>query len=154
MTFAAALAVLDTHLVTAGATLSAANAITDVLAGEPGTPPGRCARYWYEGDGAPARMGGQRTLGDQMTGERVTVRLYWPVSTRDRTVAPRLEADVQAAARAIKHALIGDSTLGGNCTDMEVGDADAGWLLLDSATWRTLSIPLVLDFVDLDPIGA
>ena len=154
MSFAAALAVLDAHLVTAGATLAEPNTITDVSAGEPGVPTGKCARYWYEGDGVPARMGGQRTLADQMTGERITVRLYWPVSTRDKRIAAALEAAVQAAARAVKHALIADSTLGGNCTDMEVGDADAGWLLLDSSTWRTLTIPLTLDFVDLDTIGA
>jgi hypothetical protein len=154
VTFAAALAVIDAHLVTAGATLSDANRIVDVAAGEPGVPTGRIARYWYEGDGVPARMGGQRTLTDQMTGERVTIRLYWPVSTRDKKIAAALEADVQAAARAVKHALIGDAQLGGNCTDSEVGDADAGWLLLDSSTRRTLSVPLTLDFVDLDPIGA
>lgn len=152
MTFSAAMSTLNTHLVTVGATLSPK--ITDIGQGEPGVPPGRCARYWYEGDGPPARMGATRTLRDQMVGEKVTIRCYWPVAGRDKAVASALEVDVQAAARAIKNALIGDSTLGAACVDLEVGDADTGWLLLDGASYRTLTIPLVLDFVDIDTIGA
>lgn len=152
MTFSGALTTIATHLGTAGNAQTPK--ITDIGVGEPGVPPGRCVRYWYEGDGAPARLGATRTLGDQMVGERLTIRAFWPVGTRDKTVSAALEADVQLFARAIKHLLIEDSQLAGNCVDLEVGNADAGWLSLDGGTWRVLSIPLVLDFVDVDHIGA
>ncbi len=154
MTFSGAMTVIGTHLSTQGNTLSPK--IIDVAQGEPSVPPGVCARYWYDGDGAPARLGGQRTFGDEMVGERVTIRLYWPVQGREAAVAATREASVYAAKAAIKHALVGDSQLGGNCVDLEVGDVVAGWLLLaeQGGAWRTLTIPLVLDFVDVDPIGA
>lgn len=152
MTFAGALTTIGTHCTTAGNALSPK--LTDIGCGEPEVPVGRCIRYWYNGDGPPARLGAQRTLGDQMVGERLSIRAYWPVAERDKRVLAALDADVQAFVRAIKHALIGDSQLGGNCTDLEAGDAEAGWLLLEGATWRIVTIPLVLDFVDVDPIGA
>jgi len=154
MTFSGAMSVIGSHLTTQGSSLSPK--IIDVAAGEPAVPPGVCARYWYDGDGDPAHMGGRRTLGDQMIGERVTIRLYWPVQGREAAVSATREASVYAAKAAIKHALVGDSQLGGNCVDLDVGDVSAGWLMLadQGGAWRTLTIPLVLDLVDVDPIGA
>lgn len=144
MSFAGALTVIQTHCTTAGTSLTPT--ITDIGVGEPGTPPGRCIRVWYEGDGAPVHLA-ERTLADISVGERVTVRAYWPVANRDKPLASALESDLQAFVVLIKTALIGDSQLGGNCADLDVGQADAEWLLLDGGAWRTVTILLVLDFV-------
>lgn len=150
MSFAQALSVIDTHATAAGAALS--RKITLVLPGEPATPPGNCIAYWYEGDGAPRHFP-PRTLTDQMVGERVTLRAYWSVSSRDRVAMANLEADVRALKLDLKSRLSGDSTLGGNCVDLDMDDADAAWLNLDGGLWRTLTIPLVLDYVDIQTIA-
>lgn len=151
MTFSGALTVLETHLVAAGAALSPA--ITDVGGGEPGVPPGRAIRWWYEGDGEPKRMGAPRTLNDEMVGERITVRAYWSVPTRDKAPSRALEVAIQLAVRQIRHRLLGDSTLGGNVTDLDVSGADVEWLSLGDAWWRVATVKLVLDMVDIDTIA-
>jgi hypothetical protein len=67
-------------------------------------------------------------------------------------VAAALEARVRALKVAIKTELNGDIDLGAACESVMVGDAEAGWLQLDGSTWRTLTIPLVLDMTDTDTI--
>jgi len=150
MSFAAALTTIDAHMLAAGTALS--RKILLILPGEPANPPGNCGAYWYEGDGPPAHFP-PRTLTDQMIGERVTCRYYWSVSSRDKVAMSNLEADVQAVNRDVQARLAADSTLGGNCKDLLVGPADAAWLQLDGGLWRTLSIPLVLDFVEIQTIA-
>lgn len=150
MTFAAGLAVIDAHMLAAGTALT--RPIRLILPGEPSTPPGNCGAYWYEGDGPPVHFPA-RTLTDEMVGERVTLRWYWQVSSRDKVAMGNLEADLRAVKVDLKSRLSGDSTLGGNCVDLDVGDADAAWLNLDGGLWRTLTIPLVLDYVDIQTIA-
>lgn len=81
------------------------------------------------------------------------MRVYWPVATRDKKPAAALEAQVRALKVAIKTELNGDLELGGACESVDVGDADAGWLQLDNATWRTLTVPLTLDMTDTDTLA-
>ena len=145
MSVAAALTVLDAHLVTAGATITPA--ITDVAKGERANLHRRID-YWLSGLGAPERMAGAHaTLSDWMVGLGVTVRVYIPVTDRSETYAANIETDLYTVAFNIASRVMGDFTLGGNCTAMTVDDIEFGWL---SATgWlRVATIPLTLDFVD------
>lgn len=148
--FTTALATLETILTAAGTAVTPR--ITDIGAGEPGVPPGTCIRYWYAGDGDPSRMA-RRTLNRESLGERITVRAYWPVPNRDKAPAAALEARVRALKVAIKTGINADIDLGAYCESVDVGDADAGWLQLDGGTWRTLTVPLVLDMTDTDPLA-
>jgi hypothetical protein len=144
MSFSGALTTIGTHCTTAGTALT--RTVADVGRGEPATPPGPCIRFWYVGDGDPTRFAA-RTLKDVTVGERVMIRLYLPVSNRDSAPAQTVESDLQAFVVALKTALWGDSQLGGNCADLDVGAAETGWLLLDGGAWRTVSVPLTLDLV-------
>lgn len=148
--FPTALATLETHLIAAGTSITPN--ITDVGSGEVGTPAGDVIRYWYEGDGDPSRMA-RRTLTRESLGERVMVQALWQVSSRDKPVAAKLETRVRALKVAIKTALLNDSDLGASCESVLVGDADAGWLAIGGGTWRSLSIPLVIDMTDTDTIA-
>ena len=145
MTLAAALAVLDTHLVAAGATISPA--ITDVAQGERANLHRR-ADYWLDGITAPERFtGAHATFTDWMVGIGVTCRFYLPVADRAETYAANIETDIYTLAFNLASRVMGDFTLGGNCTAITIHDIEFGWL---SATgWlRVATIPLVLDFVD------
>lgn len=152
MTFSGCLSTLETHLAAAGGACTPA--ITDIGCGDPGLPNGRVLRYWYTGSGAPSRMGARSTLTDEMIGEQLVIRAYFPIPTRsDKAVMRALEVDCQAIARQLTSRLNGDRTLGGNCVDLTVGDVNVGYLNGD-ATFRTVEIPLTLDFVDIDTIAA
>lgn len=146
--FTTALANLEVHLAAAAAAITPP--IPDVGAGEPGVPTVATLRYWYEGDGDPGRMA-RNVLTAENIGERVTIRAYWPVSTRDKPAAAKLEARVRALKHEIKTRLLADSDLSESCEITLIGDAEAGWLLLDGGTWRTLTLPLTLDFPDAYP---
>ena len=148
--FTTALANLETHLVAAGTAITPN--ITDVGAGEAGTPAVASIRYWYNGDGDPARMA-RRTLTRESVGERVTIQALWAVASRDKPIAASLEARVRALKVAIKTALNGDSDLGASCESILVGDAEAGWLNAGGGTWRSLNIPLTIDMTDTDTIA-
>jgi hypothetical protein len=145
MSVAAALAVLDGHLVAAGALVTPN--IVDVAKGERANLHRRID-YWLDGMAGPERMAGSHaTLTDWMIGVGVTVRVYLPVADRAETYAATVETDLYTLAFNIASRVMGDFTLGGNCTAMTVNDIEFGWL--SSTGWlRVATIPLVLDFVD------
>lgn len=145
MSVADALTVLEAHLVTAGATISPA--ITDVARGSRANLDRRID-YWLESMGGPERMAGAHaTLSDWMIGLHVRVQVYLPIRDISKTYAKNMEVDIYTVAFNIASRVMGDFTLGGNCTAMTVDDivfdiiGTTGWLLM-------ASIPLTLDFVD------
>ena len=145
MSFAAGLAVLDTHLVAAGAAISPA--ITNVSQGERASMTRRID-YYVTGIGDPAKMGGTDTLTDRMFGVIVACRVYIPVPDRSETLAANIEADLYAVSIDIAQRVLGDSTLGGNCTDLRWEGTEFGWLNMPG--WlRVATTPFTLDFVEV-----
>lgn len=150
MSFTGAFAAIGTHLNAAGNAID--RPVEVVFTGDPGVPTAKLIAYWYAGDGDPVHFP-PRTLTDQMVGIQVTVQAYWPVATRDKNASANLEADVQALNYQIKSRLLGDSTLGGECKDLAISDTSTGWLAPDGGLYRTLTMTVTLDFVDLYTIA-
>lgn len=142
MTFANAITTIGTHLAAAGSAVSPT--VVDVDRGAPVSVNARMIRYWYAGDQPAPHYPGGQTLTDVMVGERVTVACYWPIT--DKAVLRSLDAEVQALKHEIKTRLIGDSTLGGACDDLTVGDAEVDYPIVNGAQTAELTIPLTLDF--------
>lgn len=142
---------LDAHLVSAGATIDPV--FKDIGRGA-SVPTGRCIRYWYEGDGEPVRMGAPRTLTDEMVGERVRIRAFWPLPSAAKTYTSAIDVEAQALKAAIKSRLVGDSQLGGQCVDLDVGSAEVDFVDIAGTAYMTLDLPLTLDLVDVDTIAA
>lgn len=110
-----------------------------VLRAEPlAIPASPLAAYYYTGDETLAE-----TLGDVQIAERFTVRCYWRVEAAQQ-VRESIELEVWNANRAIQAALRGDSQLGGNCTDLKIAEATAGYLSVGGPVYRTLEIPLTV----------
>lgn len=149
MSWSGAITVLEA-LLTAAGTASATTPFS-IQAGEPGVPPRKMIAWWWDGDGENPLL--PETLTDHPYGDNVTIRAYWPVATRSAGPAETLETEIRALNRAIKAALELDRTLGDNCEVATIGDASSGWLSADNGWWRTLTIPLVLGFTDLEPIA-
>jgi hypothetical protein len=151
MTFADAVTVLQTHLVTAGASLSDPIGSAQVRAGEPSGLLARTIAWWYDGD-QESNTGG-RTLSENNVQEKVTIRVYWPVPSRDDPLALKLELAVREANRAIQAQLWGDAHLGGNCIGIAIDASTAGWQEQGSNWLRVLTIPLFIDMAWVEPIA-
>lgn len=145
MTWAGSISTLEGILTTAGGT-----AYT-IQSGEPAVPPRQMIAWWYDGTGDYGLIA--ETLTDHPFGELVTIRAYWPVSNRSAGPSRTLESSVQALARGIVAGLEADRSLGENCAALIVNDASTGWLSVDNAWWRTLTIPIVIGFTDVEPIS-
>lgn len=107
--------------------------------------------WWYEGSGDNPLIA--ETLTDHSFAENVSVRIYWPVATRDPGPSRALENEARTITRALIGRLEGDRSLGENVTDTTIGDATAGWLDLGGASFRVVTIPLSLGFTEAEPIA-
>ena len=150
MTLEAAMTAIGTHLTAAGTAVSPK--ITDVARGAPVSVNTRMGRYWYAGTSAPPHYSGSTTLSTRMIGQRITVGVYWPVS--DKAVLAGLDAEIAAMQDQLFTRILGDSQLGGACDDLEMGDADVDYPVLNGQQTAELLIPLTLDFGEAYTIAA
>lgn len=145
MSFASAVAVVETHLSTA----TSSRQFT-VQGGDPGLPTKKTA-YWAYASSAENELIPE-TLTDHPYSERLTIGFLWPVATRAGVPARALEVECQAVTRAFLGALQGDRKLGGNCEALTIGEFVGGWLTTDQ--WvRTVTGTIDLGFTDIEPIA-
>jgi len=121
MAYATTKAAIVTHAAAAGAALT--NPILDVRAGFP-VPKGRCVRVYYGGETEPVHMGGRRVLNAEMVAHRTLVALFLPVSLTDEEVAVIIDAELYDFGHDLRTRILGDSTLGGAETDLDLGYLD------------------------------
>lgn len=142
MSFAAAMSVIESHLVAAGTATTPQ--ILDIARGAPVSVNARMGRYWYAGTSAPPHYEGSDTITTRMVGQRVTVAFYWPIP--DKSALSSLDIEIQAVQDQLFTRLWGNVRLGGNCDDMLVGDAEVDYPEVNGAQVAELIIPLTLDF--------
>lgn len=147
MAFPDAMAVLETHLDTAGAQVSPTMA--NVAQGERDGNDRRID-YWVDSIGGAERFGGaSESYTDRMFGVTVSVRAVIPVRDKRVTLVSNVEADLYTVSFQIAFRVLGDYTLGGNCTAATWQGAEFGWERNDDGTWlRTSTTTLVFDFVE------
>lgn len=111
-------------------------------------PPGdRAAFVYYRGD-----IGLFDTLADSSIAERLMITCLWRPGSSVQ-VSKAIEVEMQRANRAIQRALKGDSQLGGNATDLKLGDTEAGYLVIGNISLRALSIPFDVWIYEAEPIA-
>jgi hypothetical protein len=145
-----AMAQLGVHLAAAGTAVTPQ--ILDVERGAVVSVPARLGRYWYAGNASPAHYEGRQTLTTRMVGRRVTIAFYWPVS--DRLVLESLDAEIAALEDQVYTRILGDCQLGGACDDLDLGDSDVEYPVINGQQVAELIIPLVLDFGEAYTISA
>jgi hypothetical protein len=150
MSWTGAVAAIKTHLTTQGAALT--NPIGIVRETEPLSIPARMIAFWYSGDRQSATGG--NTLTKTNIEEQFTIRAYWPVADNSETLAAARDAEVHALLRLISAALWGDVELGGQAIGLSVEPAEVGWLDVDGANVRTLTVPVWVDLAEVDTISA
>jgi len=145
MAFADQLAAVLTHARAAGAALSIP--ITDVVVAYP-VVPGRCIRIFYDGETAPARMGGDSTLTSRLVAEQIVIMAFWPLGTTSETEANVIETEVYNLKHELRTRILGDSQLGGMSTDVELGYAVPDFAELAGQPYRTLEMVLLTDYFE------
>lgn len=143
---AASVAAILAHAQAAGAAVSPT--ITDVARSDlliPGNGQ-RCIRVAWDGEEAPAHMGAEDTITSKMVGERFRIRAVWTVSEGGTVLAANRDADVAALRDELRTRLAGDATLGGACTDLELGHAATDWLEFTGSLGRVMDLFLVVDY--------
>lgn len=145
--FPACMAQILTHTVAAAGTLT--KPITDVAQGNP-IPTGRCGRVWYGGEmDAPAFPGSKVLTGD-LIGEMVHITFFWPLQgASGTTVAASVDADIYALKHQLRTLIQNDSTLSGNCTDLDFPYMTSDvWQNVDGTDFRTLDATIVLSYAE------
>ena len=146
---AAALVVLSTHLTNAGAALP--DPLTDVDRGLP--TGGRQLRYYWDGEIEPPKMGGRRVLNGELVGQRVAIAATWPLGNLLPDVVTAIDIEMQLLAGEIRTRIQGDSQLGGNVTDLDLGYGQPDLVTIANARHVALRWDLDLAFVEYS-IGA
>lgn len=140
----AALVVLEAHLVAAGAALT-----DDLLDVDRGLPTGgRQLRYYWTGEVEPPRMGGPRVLNGEMVGQRFRIAATWPLQDLDVETVTAIDTEMQTLAGEIRTRIQGDSTLGGNVTDLELGYGEPDIVVISNARYVALLWDLDLAYVE------
>jgi hypothetical protein len=141
----AALVVLQAHLVAADAALVAPS--LNVARGIPAAQ-GQSIRYYWAGEIEPPRMGGNRVLNGELVGERFIIAALWPLTTLEDNNVTAIDIDMQTLAHQIRTRIQGDSTLGGNVTDLDLEYADPDTVYIGGARHVALRWDLDLSFIE------
>jgi hypothetical protein len=145
MSWDAAITALEAHMAAAAPGYSQRG-------GEPDAPATKTVAWYYEGTGDNEFIG--ETLTDHPFGERVAVRFYWPVATRDAIPSRTLELEIRSITRAFIARIEADRSLGEQVTVATPDDdIEAGWLSIGAQWWRIVTVPLTLGFTDEEPIS-
>ncbi len=132
----------------------AANAkFTNVAVGAP-IPKGKCVRIFYAGEAEPEHMGPDpRTLNSRMVAPTIGLVAFWPLGTMSDATVEATDDEVFAFVHALRTAVLADSQLGGQSTDLEMGFADPSIVVIEGTRYATVEILFTLDFIDY-PLGA
>jgi len=141
----AAIVVLQAHLVAAGAALT--DPLLDVDRGLPATR-GRQVRYYWGGEVDPPRMAGRRDLTGDIVGQRFIIAALWPLSDLSEELVTAIDIEMQLLAGEIRTRIDGDSQLGGNVTDLDLGYAEPDIVTVANARHIALRWDLDLSYVE------
>jgi hypothetical protein len=142
----AALVVLQAHLVAAGAALT--DDILDVDRGLLATR-GRQIRYYWGGEVAPVRMGPEhRVLNGEMVGQRFIIAAAWPLTDLTEANVTAIDVEMQQLAGEVRTRIQGDSTLGGNVTDLDLNYAEPDLIVIAGARHVVLRWDLDLAYIE------
>lgn len=141
----AALVVLQAHLLAADAA-ALSDPFLDVDRGLVTGP--RQLRYYWSGEVAPPRMPGQRVLNGELVGQRFRIAASWPTSDLSLAQITVIDTEMQLLTGQIRTRIQGDSQLGGNVTDLDLGYFEPDMVLVSNVRLIILAADLDLSYVE------
>jgi hypothetical protein len=134
------------------AALTANPKFTNVVVGAP-IPNGKCVRIFWAGEAEPVRMGTPRVLNAEMVAPTIGLVAFWPLTTLTPTAIEAIDDEMSAFIHALRTAVLADSQLGGQATDLEMGYAEPSFVVIEGSRYATVEVPFTLDFLEY-PLGA
>ena len=107
----------------------------------------RVACFYFVGESEKSM-----TLGNVMVTQDFNVRCYFKVQPSIQA-RNKCELEIWNACRSVQTGLSADRQLGGNTSDMVLGEAEIGWSDIGGNTFRTLSIPMGLIELEAEAIA-
>lgn len=138
------------HAVTAAAAVDAQ--WKDVLVGAPIPRGNRCVRIFWTGEAEPEHIG-NRVLNGTLVAPTCALIAFWSMSTMDEVAYRVLDGEMATFVHTLRTAVLADSQLGGQATDLEMGYAEPDFLTIGGARWAVVEIPFTFDYLEY-PLGA
>jgi hypothetical protein len=139
------------HAVTAAAAVS--SEWTDVTTGAPFPRGNRCVRVWWTGEAEPEHMGADRTLNSRLVAPTCGLVAFWPLTTLDESAMKAIDDEMATFIHNLRTAVLADSQLGGQSTDLEMGYAEPDFVTINGTRYATVEVGFTLDFLEY-PLGA
>ena len=99
--------------------------------------------FWLTGQEVTAG-----TMTSQGTTTRLTVRAYFRMQVSP-DIRESMEEDVWDAMTNIHSALVADIELNGHASDLRIGIAEAGFIEIGGNAFRTVSVPIEVDILEV-----
>src|SRR3990167_6275436 len=129
----------------AAAAITAADAkFYDVAVGFPAAK-GRCVRIFYGGQRDPGYFP-NRTLNSKMVAQAIIVRGYWPLSETATKRQRVMEGEMGTFVKSLETRILGDSTLGGACTDLVMGLAQCEQAVIAKIKYAIVDSTIVVEY--------
>lgn len=138
------------HAVTAAATVDAQ--WKDVAVGAPIPRGNRCVRLFWTGEAAPEKLPG-RVLNGSLIAPTCGLVAFWSMSTMDEAAVKAIDNEMASFVHYLRTAILADSQLGGQATDLEMGFAEPDFVVIGGGRWATVEVGFTLDYIEY-PLGA
>jgi len=120
----------------------------DVAIGAPVPSGNRCVRLFYGGESEPQRMGANRVLNGELVAETVSLIAFWTMSTMDLPAMKAIDDEMYNFKHQLRTAVLGDSQLGGQGSDLEMGYAEPNYQVIGGSRWAVLVVEFVVDYTE------
>ena len=144
MTLLAKMDALQVHA--AAAAIAAAGAtFYDVAVGFPAAK-GKCVRIFYGGESEPPHFPDNRVLDAVLIGQKIITRGYWPLSETATKRQRAMEGEMAVFVSEYRTRVLGDSQLGGETTDLDMGLAQCEQAVIANTKYALVDIEIGVDF--------
>lgn len=128
-------------------------AFTDVEIGPPVPAGNRCVRLFWAGEAEPEHMGAERTLTSRMVSPALALVAFWTMRTTAPGTYRAIDDEMAAFVHGLRTAILADSQLGGQSTDLEMDLADPAFVVIGNVRYASLSVGFTFDYLEY-PLGA
>lgn len=136
---------LQVHAAAAANTADSSSKFYDVAVGFPAAK-GRCVRIFYGGERAPEHFPDDKVLNAQLIAQAIIVRGYWPLSETATKRQRAMEGEMAAFVKSFRTRVLGDSQLGGEAVDLNMGPAQCEQAVIAGTKYALVDIEIVCDY--------
>ena len=107
------------------------------------------AKFYDVAVGYPAELehfSGDRVLNGVLVGQSIIVRGYWPLPETATKRQRVMEGEMGSFVKSLRSRILGDSTLGGACTDLAMGLAQCEQAVIAKIKYAIVDSTIVVEY--------